>query len=153
MEKTTVKSVMSGKVIVAGLQHTFSQVLEFFDQYNMHHIPVMNDKKIIGMISSTDVMKVLSKELLNGETVQLEKLNQSVSIETLMSSAPVTIVEDESIESAMQLFYAKKIHALPVVDKKGELSGIITSNDVLQTYFKEMRPPSHFEINSPGYGI
>lgn len=153
MEKTTIKTIMSRQVTVAGPQHTFSQVLEFFNEYNMHHLPVLKDNEIIGIISDTDVMRVLSKELLSGESIQMEKLNQAVSIESLMTPSPVTILEDESIEAAMQLFYAKKFHALPVVDKTGALSGIITSNDILQTYFKEMRPPSHFEINSPGFGI
>jgi CBS domain-containing protein len=152
MSEILVENIMTEKVTVAGLQHTFSQVLEFFNKFDINHIPVMKDDKIIGIISETDVMKHLSDRLLAGETFNLEQLNEKISIEHLMTPSPVTIVPETTLEEALQLIYSDGFHALPVLDKSGALRGIVSSNDLLHTFYREMRPPS-YDISSPGFGI
>ena len=48
-----------------------------------------------------------------------------------MSKHPITIAEDAPINEAMKLMRAEKVRRLPVLNKKGELVGIVSEKDLL----------------------
>ena len=48
-----------------------------------------------------------------------------------MSKHPITITEDTPINEAMKLMRAEKVRRLPVLNKKGELVGIVSEKDLL----------------------
>ena len=48
-----------------------------------------------------------------------------------MSKHPITITEDAPINEAMKLMRAEKVRRLPVLNKKGELVGIVSEKDLL----------------------
>ncbi len=48
-----------------------------------------------------------------------------------MSKNPITITEDISISSALKLMRDEKVRRLPVLNKKGELTGIVSERDLL----------------------
>ena len=48
-----------------------------------------------------------------------------------MTSRPITVPEDTSVERALQLMRAEKIRRFPVLDKQGELVGMVSEKDLL----------------------
>jgi acetoin utilization protein AcuB len=48
-----------------------------------------------------------------------------------MSKHPIAITEDTPSDSAMKLMRAEKVRRLPVLNKKGELVGIVSEKDLL----------------------
>ena len=48
-----------------------------------------------------------------------------------MSKHPITITEDTPIDEAMKLMRDEKVRRLPVLNKKGELVGIVSEKDLL----------------------
>ncbi len=152
METINVQQVMTEKVTVATQQHKVSQVMDFFRLYNIHHLPVTDNDKIIGIISVTDIMKLLHDKLFAGENISLEELDKQVSIRDIMTPTPITINPDSEISEAMAILLQGGFHALPV-ESDGKLRGIITDYDLMKSYYKEKRPPMHFSVDAPGYGI
>jgi acetoin utilization protein AcuB len=61
----------------------------------------------------------------------------------------ITVPPATTIESAAKLLYEHKIGALPVVDEKEELLGIITETDILETFVETTglgKPSSRIEV-------
>ncbi|MBX2844861.1 MAG: CBS domain-containing protein [Saprospiraceae bacterium] len=121
---------MSHHVVVAATHHKFSQVLEFFARFKVHHIPVTDDDSVIGIISAKDVIKHLYRHLETHEwCTSLAQLDEDVPIETLMTPDPMTIGPGEPVERAAQLFKSHSFHSLPVI-QDGKIRGIITTKDI-----------------------
>jgi len=48
-----------------------------------------------------------------------------------MTKRPVTVESNASVSSALELMHEKKVHRLPVLDKRGRLVGIVAESDLL----------------------
>ncbi len=48
-----------------------------------------------------------------------------------MTKKPVTIKTDTSVSDALELMHEKKVHRLPVLDRRGKLVGIVSEGDLL----------------------
>ena len=57
-----VKDIMTKKVVVAHDQLKVEECLAMISQFKVRHLPVMDGDKIIGMISSGDLVKVVIDE-------------------------------------------------------------------------------------------
>jgi CBS domain-containing protein len=151
MDTILIKQIMTETLTVANLSHSFSQVMEFFNRYNIHHLPVTDEQKIIGIISVSDVMKTIHLKLQAGESISLEQLNKDVTVKDMMTHSLVTVHPETDIEEAMAILANNDFHALPVVEN-GVLKGIVTEYDILKANYVERKPP-HYSISAPGFGV
>lgn len=121
-KETPVHSLMTKNIVVANLNHKLSQVQELFLNHNVHHLPVVYDDKLIGIISSTDLFRHYAEK---------GQLDDSVSIEEVMTRRPVHLAPNDPIKKAAQIFTENSFHALPVVEE-GEVVGMVTNNDLVR---------------------
>jgi len=63
-----------------------------------------------------------------------------------MTKRPITATEDTSIESALELMHSEHIRRLPVVDKRGQLVGIVSELDLLKVSPSPATSLSIYEI-------
>ncbi|HSE84455.1 MAG TPA: CBS domain-containing protein [Thermodesulfobacteriota bacterium] len=80
-------------------------------------IPVIKDGKLVGIVTDRDLRLTLGEDLMVGD---------------VMSSNPVTVLEDSKLAEAAQIIRDRKFNALPVVSKSGKLVGIITTTDIIK---------------------
>jgi CBS domain-containing protein len=123
---------MSRTVVVANQFHNFSEVLELFCKHGMHHLPVVDGQnKIIGIISSNDMMKLFYDPKYKEMKFNSDEIDTAMNIPEIMTKNPVIISSKEAIKQAAKLFTDHKFQALPVVDD-GKLIGIVTVKDLAQ---------------------
>ncbi|HBS03323.1 MAG TPA: hypothetical protein DEA96_00045 [Leptospiraceae bacterium] len=53
-----------------------------------------------------------------------------ITIADLMSRGPVTVREDQKILEVVPIYREKNIHHIPVVDKQGDVIGMLSAKDV-----------------------
>ncbi len=133
--KKIVNQLIGGKVIVADLKNKFSEVQRLFTEYNLHHLPVAYDGKLIGIISSTDLMRWYAEESHKLEKLDAEAIDDAISIEELMTREPITVSPDDKITLATEILATHKFQSLPVV-KEGKVVGIITTRDLVKHWDK-----------------
>lgn len=124
-----VDRVMSAALSI-DLEESVSAVLRMFAEYPIHHLPVLSGQKVVGMLSSADVMK-LDAFLPKTGAASYEYLNQHISMATLMSKPVITIQPHQSLIDAAHSMASHGIHALPVVDAQDRLLGIVTTTDIM----------------------
>jgi CBS domain-containing protein len=130
-EKIKVSQLMTKNVVVANLQNKLSQVLQFYTDTNIQHLPVTFDNVLLGIVSIKDVLKYLSTELKSGNPVSLSELDAKFKLEDIMTKSPVYVHPDDLVEKAIELLSEGKFQALPVVEE-GKIVGIVTNKDIVR---------------------
>jgi len=125
-----VNRYMTEAVLTVDLQAPAGEVLRLFAGYPVHHLPVVDNAKVVGMLGVADFFK-LKGFLPKLGTAPVEYLNRHVRIEQVMHQPVITIRPHESIEAAATLMAKHGIHALPVTNETGSLLGIITTTDII----------------------
>jgi len=142
--KSTVREVMSTRVIWVRKNASFREMAAALREHRVSAFPVLDDNdKVIGVVSEADL---LAKEALDSEpdgmpgmiTGILRRKEQEkargITAGDLMTSPPVTVTAEETVEHAARLMYTRKVKRLPVVNVTGHLVGIISRADVLAVF-------------------
>lgn len=94
---------------------TIGEVREVVDFYSISGLPVMENDKLVGIITSRDL--------------RFAPDNQEL-VRNVMTRDPIVEVGKPDIDSAKAKFNEHKIEKLPVVDSEGRLTGLITVKDM-----------------------
>ena len=130
--KDPVSTIMSRTVVVANQFHNFSEVLELFSKHGMHHLPVVDGQdKIIGIISSNDLMKLFSDPRYRDLKFNSDEIDKVLNLPAIMTANPIVVSSKDTIQHAAKILADNKFQALPVVDD-GKLVGIVTVKDLAQ---------------------
>jgi CBS-domain-containing membrane protein len=137
---TTVKDIMTTRVISVGKDTTFREMATALREYRISAFPVVDgDRKVIGIVSEADM---LNKEALIDESGVfggiLHRKDQAkargITAGDLMTTAVVAVRPEDTVEHAAKLMYDRGVKRLPVTDESGHLVGIISRADVLSVF-------------------
>jgi CBS domain-containing protein len=137
---TTVKDVMTTRVIWVKKDATFREMAVALREHRVSAFPVVDDdRKVIGVVSEADM---LNKEALVDEPGVfggiLHRRDQAkargITAGDLMTTAVVAVRPDDTVEHAAKLMYDRRVKRLPVTDENGRLVGIISRADVLSVF-------------------
>jgi CBS domain-containing protein len=132
--ETKVKDVMTTNLKVANVDQNLREIIELLADFNITGLPIKDKNRIVGVISDTDILKVMdSKSILDAkkDEVKLSKLEQ-IKAESIMSKPPITINQNEKITDASELMTKKGIDRLIVVDDDNKTVGIATREDLMR---------------------
>ncbi len=118
LEITRVKreqNIIIEKPYVVGKDFTIEELRNLVTEKKVTSFPVVDKGKLIGIITRRDF--------------EFEE-NQKKKVNELMTKDVITAHKGISLNDAKQLMYKNKIEKLPLVDKEGNLTGMITSKDV-----------------------
>jgi CBS domain-containing protein len=132
-----VSEIMTRNPITVKPDTFIEQVHQLFESHTFHHLPVVEQGKLIGIISKTDYLKIrhMLANTWSGQTI-CQELYKDMCARDIMTHEPLKIESADTIGLAADIFMANTLHALPVVDD-GELVGIITSHDLLSHAYQE----------------
>lgn len=131
-----VSSIMSKELITVHPKDTLLDVKAIFDNHRIHHIPVVEYKKLVGMISKTDLLhyqrnysQVPYKDVFEESRLKAYKVGE------VMTKGLATLSPDDRIDVAIEVFRENILHAIPVT-LDGELVGLITTHDIIEALAK-----------------
>jgi len=117
-EIIVVKTVMSKDVITISPETTVEEASRILIEKEINHIPVVDEnKRLIGIVTSWDVAKA----------VAMRKIGK---VSDIMTRRVITVFPDEPIDIAARRMEIYNISALPVIDSKRRVLGIVTSEDL-----------------------
>jgi CBS domain-containing membrane protein len=101
-----ISKIMTTPVTTASKIAPFSIIKQIFQQQSFHHVPIIHENKVIGMITSTDIIKAGHLEDLNSHDPQVDTiLDHAVLIENLMQKKSFNHSKSCVYSRSSQCFY------------------------------------------------
>ncbi len=137
---------MSKQVATVVFDDTLATVKDIFDAANFHHLLVVEDGKLHGVVSDRDLLRAMSPFIgSNVESARdLNTLNRRVH--QIMSRKPITLRPEAGIADAVDLFLAHQVSCIPIVDAQFQPVGIVSWRDVLRALRPETAQAEDSEI-------
>ena len=127
----SISHIMTRDVQTVHLGNKPSEARAMLATGQFHHLPVVDGKRLVGILSATDFLRV-SFAAYGADNQALDAfLDHQSSIEALMQRNVTSLSEGASVREAAGLLHKEAFHALPVVTTDGDLAGIVTTTDLL----------------------
>jgi CBS domain-containing protein len=150
-----VKDVMSKNVITISPEESINDAIEKMAKNNISGLIVVDNNKVVGVISESDVLKVLGSEfpeikasanltfsillLLEGGVKMIREMKKigKLKVKDVMSKKVFFVKPEDTILEAARMMSKKDVRRLPVIDEDGKLVGVISRTDILRALVKE----------------
>ena len=134
----TVGDIMTSKVITAAMDDTVGAIAKIFALHHIHHIPVVEETRIVGVVSDRDILKATSpyantvgEEARDSNTLR-RKAHQ------VMTRKVVTICPTDAAIGAAEIMLENRFNCLPVLSNAGAVVGIVTKTDLLKYFLEQV---------------
>ncbi len=111
-----VKSVMAQAITIEP-ETLIEEASRIMIEKSINHLPVVKEGRLVGIITSWDVAKAVAMKKAGG-------------VAEIMTRKVITTMPDEPVEVAARKMEKHNISALPVVDAKNRIVGMVTSEDL-----------------------
>lgn len=128
-----VSHIMSTGLITVHHGDPISKARKLLRDHGVHHIPVVDGHKILGIISLSDILRVSFGDAFDTDERTVDAtLDHTMTIEQLMIKEPRVLRKDASIRDAAEVLAKGRFHSIPIVDLDGvTLVGMVTSTDLI----------------------
>ena len=116
------------------MDDSIGTIREILRASQFHHLLVVDGRKLVGILSDRDVLRVISPYLdtLSETTRDVAILDRRVH--QIMTHKPITVSRNTSIKTAVALLIENGISCLPVTSSDQKIEGIVTLRDLLRAY-------------------
>lgn len=125
-----VRDFMTRQVTALQETDTLLDARMMFMRSSFRHLPVLSDKKLVGVVTEHDV-KQFAPAISSGMSAdEYNRMLETTPVSRAMTREPITLRPDQPIYEAATILYSKRFGCLPVVEN-GALVGIVTTTDLL----------------------
>jgi sulfide:quinone oxidoreductase len=124
-----VGQLMSKEVVTIGKGRPLGEAAELLTKHKVSGLPVVDvDGRLVGLISEADFVSALDVRH------PARKKPMGTVVDDLMTDHPVTIREDDTLETAIERMEDKRVKRLVVVGDDARVRGVLARRDVLKMY-------------------
>lgn len=124
MRDIPIDQVMTPDPAAVSPQTTAAEARRLLGSNVINHLPVVEDGRLVGIVSSSDFLKL---HLLDGKL----QIVADATVSQIMETEVVVVRDNATLRDAADKLSVGGFHALPVVDRKRRLVGIVTSSDLV----------------------
>ena len=131
MNALRVRDLMTSGVFAVNVNDHLVTVSDLMDERNIRHAPVVEDGKLVGLISNRDLLRNTVRGQ-SGLPPEIERAAQlTVTAGEIMTRDVETAEPDQDIRDAARVMLEGKYGCLPVVEGS-KLVGILTESDFVR---------------------
>ena len=127
-----ITNLMTTDVVTVQKGEPVSKAKKLLADSGFHHLPVLDGDKLVGMISSIDIMRLSFEAYNTDERTMDVVLDKTFVLEEVMETELITISYKDTVRRAVNLLSGGNFHSLPVIGENENLKGIVTSTDLIR---------------------
>jgi acetoin utilization protein AcuB len=131
MRTQLVRDWMAHELVTITVDTTLPEASRLMKEYHIRHLPVMNDKKLVGIVTWGDIREASASDSTTLSIYELNALLDTLCASYFMTRQPITIDPEDDIAYAAEIMLDNKIGCLPVVSGD-RLMGLITESDIIR---------------------
>lgn len=124
MRDVAINRIMTTDPVTTGPDESVASAVELLESRDIHHLPVVEDGVLVGMLSSADLLKL---HILRERPQALA----AIKVSQIMVPDPITLDVFADLIDVAKALSDGSFHALPVVEADNVLVGIVTSSDLV----------------------
>lgn len=129
--ETPLKKIVNTHIIFVKPKDNLAKVEEIFANMHIHHILVLENEELIGVISKSDLLNLYTEYTNDNKLV-----NRITTLaEDIMTPDPISLDLEDTVGLAADIFLSNKIHSIPILNGT-RLAGIITNHDLIKFAFQ-----------------
>lgn len=118
----TVGAYMTDNVHVIDMENTLPAARKLMEDHKIRHLPVVDGKNIVGLLSERDLSKLEGFPMLNMNLV---------SVPDAMSTLPYIVYPDTPLVDVLRAMREQRLGSAVVTDPNGKVVGIFTATDAV----------------------
>lgn len=146
MRDAPIDRIMTTDPMTVGPGDTAAKARQLLESAGIHHLPVVDNGKLVGIVSSADFLKLYMLD-------EQATLSARATVSQIMELRPSVLTRNARLRDAAEQLVAGGFHALPVVDAKHCLVGIVTSGDLIDALLKSLPQGDGSIIETPEHDL
>ena len=144
MRDIAINRIMTIDPVTTKPTDSAGSAMELLASLDIHHLPVVEDGVLVGMLSSADLLKLhVLKERPNALA--------AIQVSQIMVADPITLDVFADLIDVARALSDGSFHALPVVEADNVLVGIVTSTDLVNHLLMQI-PRGDESVKEPEAG-
>ncbi len=134
-----VKDYMTKNLITTNEDESIGRVLAIMRKKSITRMPVVEGKKLVGLITLHDIIKQIykPKERFEAGNYFDEKVSVlELPVKNIMVKNVITVKEEATIKETISLMLEYNINSIIITDEENNLKGLITRKDLLEPLTK-----------------
>jgi len=140
-----VKDIMTMNVVTIPSSTSVSDAKKIMDAHKIRRLPVVDRGKLVGIVTERKLEAYTPSKATSLSVWEIGYLLGNTTIKEIMEKNPVTVTPEMTVEEALATAQERKVGSLLVVERNGQLIGIVTTND----FFYKIANPT-LGIGMPG---
>jgi len=137
---TVVADIMTREVVTLFEEENLELLEEGMERYRFRHLPVVDDGKVVGLVTQLDILRALASSLDPAGAAHSASIKSKFFVADIMTRDVVMVRPQTPLVEAARLMHDKKLGCLPVTEPDGALVGIVTTGDLLKLLMALLEP-------------
>ena len=121
-----VRDVMTTAVLTGDKKQTFRHMQSLLRENKVAGIPIVEERQVVGIVSIEDIINALDKGYIDAP------------VEDRMTRNVMSLFDDMPLSFAISYLNKYRYGRFPVLNRKNELVGILSSTDIIKSLLIEM---------------
>lgn len=130
-QRVPVSQIMSKKLVTLNPAQTLYDAERLFKKHKIRHIPVVEDGRIIGIISYSDLLRISFADMIDDEDEVTSVVYDMYTIPQIMTKTPLTVTSETTVKEVAEILSNQSFHSIPVLENE-KLVGIVTTTDLIK---------------------
>lgn len=128
MKNHLITSLMTKNVVYVSPEQNLLDVKHIYEKKDFHHhIPVIDENKLVGMVSLIDFMYNIAGAGINDD----HKIYKELQVKDIMSQKPFYLTTNSTIKDAAKVLAQGNYRAIPILEDT-KLVGIVSTADIIK---------------------
>ena len=127
-----IESIMTKAFVSVSLDDTLFTIRNIFERANFHHLLVVDNKQLSGVISDRDLLKAISPNIGTAAELARDSATLNKKVHQIMNRKLATLTTDASIFDAIDIFNHTKMSCIPIIDDNNHPVGILSWRDIMK---------------------
>jgi acetoin utilization protein AcuB len=133
--KNKVSDWMTSNPITIDDDASIIDAVHLMKERNVRRLPVMHKGRLAGIITDRMLKDYSPGKATSLDTWEVHYLLSKTSVKEAMNPEPHTVTPETKLTEAAKVIRDHKLYGLCIVDKKGDLVGILTIKDLIEALF------------------
>jgi len=134
-QRVPVSQIMSKELITLTQKDSLYDAENLFKKHNIRHLPVVENKKLVGVVSYSDLLKISYVDVTEEDDIE-SVVYDTYTVTQLIAKTPLSILPSSTVKEAAEILSKHSFHSIPVVENE-ELVGIVTTTDLLNYFIDQ----------------